>query len=114
LVIALALGARDRRFESGHPCHFYNDQHFSRKEEDMQLTDRNPAIRAVTVSAPPKPGDEVTLPAGLLFMNEYFAERRVTKSPTGVRVTARTRDEFYWRDQSGHACYARFAIHSHR
>jgi hypothetical protein len=80
----------------------------------MQSTDRIPAVRVVTVSASPKPGDEVTLPAGLLFMNEYFAERRVTKSPTCVRVTTRTRDEFYWRDQSGHACYARFAINSQR
>jgi len=76
----------------------------------MHNVDRGPALRVITVPAAPKPGDTITLPAGLLYMNEFFAERRVTKAPTSVRVTTRERNEFYWRDQRGHACYTRFTL----
>jgi hypothetical protein len=82
-----------------------------RKEKNMQYNaERGPTLRVVTVARTPKPGDTVVLPAGLLYTNEYFAERRVTQSPLNVNVTNRCRDEFYWRDQRGHSCYTRFVL----
>lgn len=72
--------------------------------------ERGPTLRVVNVARTPRPGDTIVLPAGLLYTNEYFAERRVTSSPVNVSVINRCRDEFYWRDKRGHSCYTRFVL----
>jgi hypothetical protein len=60
----------------------------------------------------PKPGDTIALPAGLKYMNEYYASRHVTRSPRTVRVRAVERDEVFWKEDgetpAGETCYARW------
>jgi hypothetical protein len=78
----------------------------------MYTTERPGVIRSAIVAATPRPGQKVELPRGLLYTNEFFAVRQVLTEPTTVCVTARDRDEFYWRNSEGRSCYAYFSLRS--
>ena len=55
----------------------------------------------------PKIGDSVTLPAGLKYVNEFYALNAVSSGRT-VAIVEIFRDEIYWRNSAGESCYARF------
>jgi hypothetical protein len=53
-------------------------------------------------------GDEITLPPETRYVNEYFAEDRVTIKPRPIRVTQTFRDEVFWMSGS-ESCFTSLA-----
>jgi hypothetical protein len=80
----------------------------------MQTDTRSTPIRSALLDRTPQPGLVVELPAGLLYMNEFYAQRALNESPREVRVIDRRGDEFFWRNSKSQTCSAYFRLRSSR
>jgi hypothetical protein len=78
----------------------------------MQTYEKPGTMRSAIVTSTPRPGQTIELPAGLSYTNEFFGTRTTLTKPVAVRVIARERDEFYWKNPQGRTCYARFSLSS--
>jgi hypothetical protein len=82
---------------------------------NMQTFDtRSTPIRSAVLDRTPQPGLVVELPAGLLYMNEFYAQRALNAAPREVRVTDRRGDEFFWVNGKSQTCSAYFKLRSSR
>jgi len=66
------------------------------------------AIGYLELAARPKIGDTVTLPAGLKYVNEFYATNHVASSEREVKIVEICRDEIFWKIGDGESCYARY------
>jgi hypothetical protein len=79
----------------------------------MQTFDsRSTPIRSALLDRTPRPGVVVELPPGLLYMNEFYAQRAVNGSLREVVVIDRRGDEFFWRNGKAQTCSAYFKLRS--